>query len=287
MLLKNLSKKVLLTHADCPERIIGYDTKFIENGTPFASEVIVVLAHEGDYATLLRVYNSGCKTYFKVAGRESITEYTGEFLPELEQFCRTKHKTEMTLDKAKRWFTKNAFRFEKTANIIDLILNECKDTEELEDVYRNICTALLFDPKTFRLHEDTIDDFNSRTAYTNHDRQDRIYASNDIRASYNWKGEYEEHPVTDTKFERNYSSYSSTCKKTYSIISEIELCTILAYAEYIDSFELPEDVYKCECGSYIRYLTANVEWDENQGRFRSYPDVDCCCSHCGNLRITK
>lgn len=287
MLVKDLGKKVLLTHADVPEKVIGYEKRLIENGVPNATEVLVVLSQEGDFGVLARCYNTGCKVAYKVKGRKTITEYNGEFTSDLEQFCRIKHKTEMTLDKVKSWFYKNRHQFGDTAIIINTILNLAHSTTDLEETYRNICVALGYDPKPFNIKHSDIDEFNLRLSYTNDNRQDREYIGDGIRKTYNWQGEYEEHIIESTLRPRQLSSYNSECRKTYNIISEKELCTVLAYATYLDSIELPEDVYKCECNAYNKYRTADVEWDNNNGRWRSYPDRDVCCPNCGRLRPAR
>ena len=285
MLVKDLQKKVLLTHADVPERVMGYEKRLIENGIPSATEVLVVLSQEGDFSVLARCYNAGCKVYYKVKGCNAITPYTGEFTADLEQFCRVKHKTEMTLNKARAWFKRNSFQFGNTSAIINTVLNLAKSTTDLEETYRNICVALGYDPKQFNIKQSDIEEFNTKLGYIHDNRNDREYAGDGIRKMYNWKGEYEEHPVEFTTPYRQLTSYNSHCKRTYDIISEKELCTVLAYAKYLDQLELPENVYICKCGAYNKYRTADVEWDDNNGRWRSYPDRDVCCPNCGALRL--
>jgi hypothetical protein len=287
MLIKDLQKKVLLTHADVPEKVIGYEKQLIENGIPHATEILIILSQEGDFGILTRCYNSGAKILYKVKGCNLIDEYKGEFTADLEQFCRTKHKTEMTLDKVKTWFHKNARQFGPTAIIINTILNLAHSTTELEETYRNICIALGYDPKPFSVKQSDIEEFNTQLGYIKDNRNDREYFGDDVRKTYNWKDEYEEHPIEPTNIPRKLSSYNSYCKKTYNIISEKELCTVLAYAMYLDNIELPENVYKCECGAYNKYRTADVEWDNNNGRYRTYPDRDVCCPNCGALKPAR
>ena len=284
MLVKDLQKKVLLTHADVPEKVVGYEKRLIENGIPSATEVLVVLSQENDFAVLARAYNAGCKVSYKVKGRNTITPYTGEFTPDLEYFCRSKHKTEMTLEKAKTWFSKNSFQFGDTASVIATVLNLAKSTADLEETYKNICVALNYDAKPFNVKQSDIEEFNTHLSYTHDNRTDREYIGDGVRRTYNWRGEYEEYPAEPTTYKRQLTSYNAHCKRTYNIISERELCTVLAYAEYLDQLELPEDVYLCECGAYNKYRTADVEYDNDRGTWRTYPDRNVCCPHCGALK---
>ena len=285
--LKTIEKKVLLTKKDRPESIIGYTTHFIENGIPSATEICVNLKEPGDYAILLRAKNLGCKVTYKVAGRKTIAEFTGEFKPELEQFCKVDHRTEMTLDKVKNWFAKNSFKFGDTARIIQTTLNLCKNTEDLEDTYRNLCVGLAYDWKPFRIKQTDIDDFNRQLSYVYDNKEERGYMGEDVRRMYNWKGEYEEHPLDTYAYTRKISSYNAQRRKSREIATELDICTVLAYAEFMDKLELPENVYVCECGAFVHYRTADVEWDTNRGTLKVYPDVDVYCPHCGALRLER
>lgn len=284
---QSLRKKVLLTHADVPEKVIGYETKFIELGYPSEVEVTVNLRYEGDYGILLALYNRGHKVSYKIAGRPGIIEFKGEFLPELEQFCKTKHKTELTLDKVKEYFDRVGFKYGNQQGTIQTILDKMPNTDELEVTYKNLCMGLGFDPKPFRIKQSDIEDFNSRLGYIKDNRKDRNYVGDDIKRSYNWKGEYEEHLAEPTEKTYPLSSYNSYCKKTYNIASPEDVCIVLGYTTMMKYIDLPEDVYICECGYYAKYRTADVEWDNNNGRWRSYPDRDVCCPHCGALRLER
>ncbi len=282
-----MSKKILLTHRDVPtEKHIGYETRYIESGMPKADEILIILAREGDYGVLMRAKEINAKVTYKVKGSNVISEYTGELTADLEQFCRVKHKTDLTLDKVKAWFDKCGFILGPPQHTVKALLDdEEMTTENLERTYNNICIGLGIDPKPFRKAESNIDTFNTRLAYTHNDRADRQYMGDNVRKLYNWKGEYEEHPIEDTVYERKLSSYRAECKKTYNIITPRELCTILAYAPYINYTELPDDVYMCKCGAYVKYRTVQVQQDPNTGYWKTYPDTkDPCCPKCGTLR---
>lgn len=284
---QSLQKKVLLTHADVPEKVIGYETKFIELGYPSEVEVTVNLRYEGDYSILLTLYNRGHKVSYKIAGRPGITEFKGEFLPELEQFCKIKHKTELTLDKVREYFDRVGFKYGDQQDAIQAILDNLKSTEDLETSYRNLCIGLGLDAKPFNISQSDIEEFNTKLGYIKDNRKDREYVGDGLRKFYNWKGEYEEHLLEPTERTYQLSSYNSYCKRTYSIASPEDVCIVLGYTTMMKYIDLPEDVYTCECGYYAKYRTADVEWDENRGTWRSYPDKDVCCPHCGALRLER
>lgn len=282
------SKKVLLTHADRPNAVIGYETRTIESNpnTPLASEIIVNMSQEGDFAILLRCYNSGAKVSYKI--NNTVTEFNGDYNDILGNFCRPKHKTEMTLDKCRAWFRKNYHQFGTVANVIQTALNMCRNTEELESTYRNVCTALEYDIKPFATKTSDIEEYNNRTHNAFDNRNDREYYGDGLYKTYNYHGEYEEQPQHERVIrERQLSSYSSKCKETYNIITEKELCTTLGYIQYLDDLELPENIYKCKCGAYTKYRTVDCFFDNNNGIFRTYPDRDVCCPHCGALRLAR